>query len=231
MSLDLPNTVLEGVATSSDTNGTLSTIAYSSVAIGAPARPPASPSPTTPCPIGWKCTSIGNPAIVGSQSLNNGTWTVQGGGADIWGTTDQFHSVWQTLAADGSMSAHILSQSNTDGWAKAGVMLRQSTDAGSPYYAVLVTPGHGIVVQYRTSQGASAGQKVIIAGTVPTYLKVTRTGNTYSTYTSSDGTTWTLLAGSSMTLNMSGSILEGLAVTSHNTGTLSTVTFDTVSTT
>jgi hypothetical protein len=64
---------------------------------------------------------------------------------------------------------------------------------------------------------------------VPTYLAVSRSGSTYSAYTSSDGVTWTLVAGSSITLNMSGPVLAGLAVTSHNGGTLSTATFDTVS--
>ncbi|HEX6477316.1 MAG TPA: hypothetical protein VF043_00620, partial [Ktedonobacteraceae bacterium] len=72
-------------------------------------------------------------------------------------------------------------------------------------------------------------QSTSFTGTVPAYLKVTRSGSTYTTYTSSNGTTWTLVAGSSVTLNMSGSVLAGMAVTSHNTGALGTVTFDTVS--
>src|SRR2546423_8185697 len=99
----------------------------------------------------------------------------------------------------------------------------------STYYAALVTPTNGIVVQYRSTQGGTAVHPVSIPGKVPTYLQVVRSGSTYSTYTSSDGVTWTPLAGSSITLNMSGSMLEGLAVTSHKTGTLSTVTFDTIS--
>src|SRR5437588_4965142 len=99
--------------------------------------------------------------------------------------------MWQSLAADGSVSAHIISQTNTSSWAKAGVMLRQSTDPGSPYYAVLVTPGNGIVVQYRSTQGGNGVQLAGITGTVPAYLRVARSGSTYSTYTSTDGQTWT----------------------------------------
>src|SRR5205823_3598583 len=148
-----------------------------------------------------------------SQSFNGGTWTVKGEGVDIWNASDQFHFVWQSLAADGSVSAHILSQTNTDSWAKAGTMLRQSTDPGSPYYAAFVTPGNGVVVQYRSTQGGTSIHLVSITGTVPVYLKVARSGSTYTSYTSSDGTTWTPVAGSSITLNLSGPVLAGLAVT------------------
>src|SRR5258708_34861792 len=93
---------------------------------------------------------------------------------------------------------------------------------------MLVTPGNGIVVQYRNAQGRTTEQRVGPTGTVPTYLMVARSGNAYTAYTSSDGYRWTLLAGSSVTLSMSGPVMAGMAVTSHNTGALRTVTFDTV---
>ena len=70
---------------------------------------------------------------------------MQGAGGDIWGTADQFHYVWQALSGDGSISARVISQTNTDPWAKARVMLRQSTNAGDPFYDAMVTPGNGIV--------------------------------------------------------------------------------------
>src|SRR5881275_2432731 len=130
----MTNSVEDGLAVSSDNNSALSTVTYKTVAIGAPGASPGPTSPATPCPNSWNCQDVGNPVLVGDQSLNGGTWTVKGAGGDIWNTSDQFHFVWQSLAADGSIAAHVLSQMNTDGWAKAGVMLRQSTDAASPYY-------------------------------------------------------------------------------------------------
>ena len=89
--------------------------------------------------------------------------------------------------------------------------------------------GDGISVQYRAAAGASAIQLVQLAGTVPAYLKVARAGTTFTANTSADGVTWTPVAGSVVTLaNLSGTLLAGLAVTSHNGGVLCTVTFDTV---
>src|SRR3989440_6659054 len=136
-------------------------------------------------------------------------------GGDIWATSDQFHFVSQTLAANGSVSAHITSQTNTDVWAKAGVMLRQSSNPGSDYYAVLVTPSNGIGLQHHTAQGVSAQQSASLTGATPAYLMVARSGNTYTAYTSRDGYTWTPVAGSSATLNTSGSVQAGMAVTSQ----------------
>ena len=175
---------------------------------------------------GWSCADIGTTG--GSQSLTAGTWTLKGAGSDIYGTGDQFHYVWQTLAADGSISAHVTSQTNTSNWAKAGVMLRATTDPGSPNYAVFVTPSNGISVQARTLQGGTTTKIVNPAGAVPAYLRVGRSGTSFSAYTSADGVTWTLVAGSTMTVNMTGALLEGMAVTSHTAGAICTVTMDSV---
>ena len=77
-------------------------------------------------------------------------------------------------------------------------------------------------------QGGASTKLTILAGTVPVYLKVTRVGNTFTAYTSADGVTWTLIPGSTKTFAVVGGMLEGLAVTSHNTAADCTATFETV---
>ena len=223
VTLSMSGTVLAGLAVTSHNSSALSTVTFDTVKVSTTAPPPPG------CASGWTCADIGSPALAGSQSQSAGTWTIQGAGGDIWGTSDQFHFVWQTLSADGSVRAHITAQTNTDAWAKAGVMLRQSSDPASAYYTLFVTPGNGIVVQYRASKGGSAQQRVALTGTVPKYLAIGRTGNSYTAFLSNDGVTWTSIAGSSVTLSTSGPVLAGMAVTSHNTGALSTATFNAVS--
>src|SRR6266480_42933 len=223
LTLNLSSTILAGLAVSSHNTGTLSIVTLDNVNISATA-----PTPPTTCPAGWSCNDIGYPVPAGSQYQSAGVWNILAGGNDIWGTSDQFRYVAQQLYADGGVSARITAQTNSSTWAKAGVMIRQSTNAGSAYFAAFITPGNGIVVQYRATQGAYAQQISAVSGTTPTYLKVARSGSTYTAYTSSNGTNWTPVVGSSVTLSMSSSALAGLAVTSHNSSALSTVTFDTV---
>jgi hypothetical protein len=156
---------------------------------------------------------------------------VQGAGSDIWDTSDQFHFIWQSMPGNGTFSAHVTSQTNSSGWAKAGVMLRLNNNPAAPFYALYITPGNGLSVQYRATAGANAAQLMNIAGTAPVYLRVSRSGTTFTSYTSTDGVTWTALAGSTITLaSLSGSILQGMAATSHNASVICTVTFDSVAT-
>lgn len=218
---------LAGLAVTSGSAAALSTATADSLVVSA--TPPA-PAPAVPCPAPWTCADIGTPTPAGTQSFdpNTGTWTINAGGADITGTSDQFRSVSQPLTGDGSVTAHVTSQANTSTGAKAGPMFRASSDPAAPEYSVLVSPGQGIKVQIRKTQGGNTSKLANPAGTTPAYLKITRSGSTFTAYTSADGVTWTLIPGSTATLALGSSLLAGLAVTSHHDGVLGAVTMDTV---
>ena len=220
-SISFGSPMLAGAAVTSHSASAASTMTVDSLSV-------TGSSTTAGCPAGYSCEDIGNPTPAGTQSRSGSPLTVQGGGGDIFESADHFHYVWQTLAGDGSFSARIASQSNSNAWAKAGVMLRASTDPGAPEYSLLLTPGHGIVVQVRSSATGSASRIALITGASPVYLRVTRSGTTFTAYTSSDGNTWTQIPGSTVTIPMTGAALEGVAVTSHNTSVLSAVTADTL---
>ena len=192
----------------------------------------------TACPDQWSCGDIGYPAPKGSQIFNcfTKTWTLGGGGFDIFFKTDQFHFVWQKMDGDGSLSTrtNFLAQTELDvregnDYAKAGVMLRVNTSPGSPYYGVFITPQHGIMVQYRKKQGDNTGEATlpdVPKGAI--FLRVERIGNIFTAYVSKDDNDWTAIDGSSIELNTGNTMLAGLAVTSHNPGALRAVTFDTI---
>ena len=82
---------------------------------------------------------IGGPAIAGSSTYDptTGNWTVNGGGADIWGTSDQFNFASQSFTGSGSIVAQVSSQTNTNVWAKAGVMFRNDSTAGQHGYRLV----------------------------------------------------------------------------------------------
>ena len=67
-----------------------------------------------------------------------GNIVMSGTGTDIWGTADQFRFAYKSLTGDGSIVARVDSLANTDAWAKAGVMIRETLDAGSTWAYSLV---------------------------------------------------------------------------------------------
>jgi len=224
----MPASVLAGVATSSGGDWPTA-VTYSGVTVAAPGAMPAAVPSATPCPSGWSCADIGDPAPVGDQSLSNGTWSISGGGAGVDGYSDQFHFVWQPVNGDSVISARVVSQTGTATDAKAGVILRQSTDPGSTFYGIFMRPS-GLVVQYRDWQGLHMNFPVVASASTPTYLKVARTGNSFSAYTSPDGSHWTLVPNSTITAGITGPTLAGLAVTSHQpSAALDVASFDSVS--
>jgi regulation of enolase protein 1 (concanavalin A-like superfamily) len=175
---------------------------------------------TLPSP--WVTQDIGTVGVVGSANHSSGTFTVAGSGADIWNIVDAFRFVYQDLTGDGVITARINSQTNTDPWAKAGVMIREDLAAGSKHAFMLATPTSGLAFQYRTAtNGGSFG--VETTGNVPIWVRIQRVGSTITGFRSMDGTTWTSMG--STTITMVPTVKLGLAVTSHNNSVLSSAAF------
>ena len=111
---------------------------------------------------------IGSVGVAGSSSGGNGAYTVNGSGGDIWNSADAFHYVYTTLSGNGTIIARVSGVSNTNSWAKAGVMIRESTAAGSRQAMMVVTRGNGVAMQYRTTPTAKAPTQTLPAATPPT---------------------------------------------------------------
>jgi len=182
-------------------------------------------------PSGWSDQDIGGPASTGSAAYdsNNGQWTVSGGGSDIWGSSDQFNFASTSWYGSGTLTAQVTSVQNTNSWAKAGVMFRDSNNAGSMFVDVLATPGNGVTMQWRNATGGQCNYTAIYGINGPVWVQLIRNGNTFSGYYSTNnGSTWNLIT--TTTVAFSDTVnLAGLAVTSHDNSTLNTSTFSNVS--
>ena len=179
---------------------------------------------TLPSP--WGSQDVGGVAAVGSASYANGTFTVNASGADIWGTADEFHYVYQQLSGNGVITARVASLTNTNSWAKAGVMIRETLNANAKHAATLITPGQGVTFQRRTSTGGTSATTTLASVTIPEWVRLERNGTTFTAWHSENGTSWTQIG--SVTISMGTSVYVGLAVTSHNDGVLTTATVDNV---
>ncbi|HEX4055795.1 MAG TPA: glucoamylase family protein [Tepidisphaeraceae bacterium] len=208
-------TVLAGLWVSSNNSSAQNTAAFSDVSL---------------FEGGWTDNDIGSPAIGGSADYDapSDTNTISGNGSDIWGMADQFNFASTTMTGNGSVLTYVDSITNTNAWAKAGVMIRNDITAGSAFAAVLVSPTNGITFEWRTTAGGSANQEISSPAGGPTPapvgLELTRSGNSFTAYYSTDGITW-IQVGPSQTVALNTTALAGLAVTSHNTGALCTAAF------
>lgn len=166
---------------------------------------------------------IGSPAQAGSAQYapSTGTYTVAGGGSDIYNGSDQFHFVSTGEIGDSTITARVTSVSNTSSWAKAGLMFRNDTTANAMFADVVATPGQGVSFQWCATTGGASSNTTVSGVTAPVWLKLTRVGNSFSGYyttvASPISTDWVQI-GTSQTIAIASTATAGLAVTSHNTG-------------
>jgi endoglucanase len=177
-------------------------------------------------------TSVNINSQSGTTTESGGTITVEGEGSDIYGTTDEFRFVYKAFTGDGEMVAKVTSVENTNTWAKAAVMMRQFLTGGSKYALLMQAPDKKLQFQYRTTdnQSIGSGQQANVSSYASwAFLKMRRSGNSFSAFYSSDGTNWTQL-GTTQTIDMgTGTVYGGLAVCSHVNDSLCTATFSNVS--
>ncbi|UFS72819.1 Ig-like domain-containing protein [Geomonas sp. RF6] len=180
-------------------------------------------------PPPWDTSDVGSVGIAGNAVYANGVFTVNGAGADIWGSTDAFRFVYQTLTGDGQIVARVAALQNTNGYAKAGVMFRQSLAANSIHAMMVLTPGYGAEFSQRTATGGSTTVTGVGGVAAPYWVKLVRSGNTFTGYISTNGTTWRLAGSSSIAMGTS--LYVGLVVCSHNTAVLAQARLDSVTVT
>jgi hypothetical protein len=171
----------------------------------------------------------GSAGEAGSESWSNGAFTLAGSGNDIWGTADAFRFVYETNSGNCTLIARVVSLAEPtnvtiDAWSKAGVMIRASMDPGAANAFIAVTPGNGVTWQDRSSTGGSSVNAATTGLSEPYWVKLVRSGTTFTGYYSPDGTNWTQQG--TATITMASTVYVGLAVTAHNSSSMATATFD-----
>jgi hypothetical protein len=161
----------------------------------------------------------------GSTSYSSdGTFTISGSGSDIWDTADAFQYAYQMWSGDGAIIARVTGMQDTDGYAKAGLMFRETLAPNAANVMVFMAPSFGADFQNRPAAGAASSFVQGIATPTPYWLKLERRGSAFNGYGSADGAHWTLVG--SVTIPMGQTVYIGLAVTAHNNTLLNTATFD-----
>jgi hypothetical protein len=174
-------------------------------------------------------TYVENPPDNAYSPPSGGAMTVPGAGADIWGQEDQFKFVWVIgHGSDAQIVTRAGHSQGADAFAKAGVMMRADLGSSSANVLLDVKPDGGIEFMQRPSAGA---QMTFVAGAYrpwPTWLKLVRSGATYTGYYSSNGADWTPVGTTTIATGdlPTANYFTGLAVTSHEAGVPTYAFFD-----
>jgi Tol biopolymer transport system component len=175
-------------------------------------------------------TDIGRPEKAGHTSFDPAppSYSVSGGGENMWFTNDAFHFVWKRVSGDFALQAAI-SWPNEGGNAhrKACLMVRQTLDANSPYIDVAVH-GDGLTsLQFReTPNGLTHEIQANFSN--PPAVRVGRQGEVFYLGAPDPAAQSLSPAGPAMRIKLSDSVYVGLAVCSHDDKVLETARFTNV---
>jgi hypothetical protein len=148
--------------------------------------------------------------------------------------SDSFYFVHQPLTGNGAITARVTSltggyvngpQHAVPGqrpnlvpgimpWSKAGVIIKASTKQGSAYAAIMVTGSRGVRMQYDYTRD-SAGLPGNVSAAQPRWLRLTRSGDTITSYDSADGAHW-LKVGTARLTGLPATVQIGIFATSPN---------------
>ncbi|MDM7995525.1 MAG: hypothetical protein QUT30_07570 [Acidobacteriota bacterium] len=212
-SISMPVTVYVGLAVTANNNAALCTATFDNVSINA-------------LPYPWESSDIGSVGISGSSSYSGTTLTVAASGSDVWGTADSFRYVYVQVTGDVVITARVVSLTKTNGYAKAGVMIRDGLAANASNAFTLATPSNVLAFQRRSTAGGDTSITWSSPHSVPYWVRLQRVGNYFQSYISTDGTIWIYVGSQSIT--MSATVYVGLAVTAHNNAAICTASFDNV---
>lgn len=174
---------------------------------------------------------VGSITPLPSHTQSAATYTITSAGSGIeTATPDEVTTLSSVVTGDVTIIAKLTSFANAGiDYCKAGLMIRAGTGQTDAYYAITQLGNIGLIQpRYRAATlGTSATDGVsVVNATYPVWLKLTRLGDTFTSYWSLDGNAWTLVH--STTIVMPAAVYAGLAVTSTTPGTNVTAQFQQV---
>jgi large repetitive protein len=166
------------------------------------------------CLAGWIATPVGVPDATNTVSWTNGTFNISGAySQDFWAgnSVDYLNFVYQAipLTGDGTMIARLVGYTPS-AYSSYGIMLRAGTGQ-QDIFAFLGITAQAWMFNYRTAYGTPSSTAGTSGGTLPLYLKLTRTGNSIAAFTSPNGVAWTAV-GSPVIFTGSQPLYAGMAV-------------------
>jgi hypothetical protein len=152
------------------------------------------------------------------------TYTVTGGGNNLWAKVDAAHFAWKKMSGDVSFAADIAFLPNPNGPSdphrKACLIIRQSLEADSAYVDAALHGDGLTALQFRDTKGAPT-REVMSNVVGPVRLRIEKRGDAFTLYVARAGED-PKYAGASYNLKLQEPFYVGLAVGAHNGNDTST---------
>jgi hypothetical protein len=133
--ITMNGSVLAGLAVTDHNNALLNTTKFDNVMMGSPTF--------------LNDVDVGAVGFAGSASLNDGVYTIKGGGTDIFGNDDQFNFDYQSVNGDVTLIARVMSVDAHERFSKSGVMIRENLATNSVNIRVVISPANGVCMEAR----------------------------------------------------------------------------------
>jgi regulation of enolase protein 1 (concanavalin A-like superfamily) len=132
---------------------------------------------------------------------------------------DELRFAYKELTGDGAITVRVDGVAHTSESAMAGVMIREGLHASARHATVAVEADRGVSFQHRRMADGDS-ERITEGVAMPQWVRLTRTGNTFTVERSGDGATWVSIgeeaADATVEIPMAANVLVGLMVTSHN---------------
>jgi fibronectin type 3 domain-containing protein len=147
-------------------------------------------------------------------------YTVTAGGPGVGGTSDGFRYLYTSVTGNFDVKVQVASITVAGNYSTGGLMARSTLDADSANVYISASPAN-----YRfKDRTTTAGTEAVAAGSATSFpnawVRLQRVGNVFNAYTSTNGTTWTLM--STVTIALPTTLDLGLAVASNVSTTTTT---------
>ena len=159
---------------------------------------------------------------------------ISGAGADLFSNSDAYSTIYLkgAVGTASTVDTKFVSQQGLTGFGKAGIIVRNdATGSGTTPEGVILfaSPSGGIQLEWTNNGGNFINAVTPANGTnpfaLPVWLKLERTGDSYTGYYSNDGKGW-YTVGTATVSAQAATQDAGIFVTSHSAGTPAQVVFD-----
>ena len=166
-------------------------------------------------------SSDGNFAVI-----DVGLYSVQGSGADIWSTSDNFHYMYVESSGDATFTALIENfeggNNPLDPWAKVGIMFREDLSPMAAHYSMFTTGANGIANNYRSSKGGETVhiQTSLFKPDPRVWFRIAKSADVFTTYYKPAESSYWYQFGARLSLpriDQNGIYFVGIAISSHST--------------